>query len=69
MRVPVPSALATCKDVCRFRLVENAIRNPSRASAGAPMILVSGALHSSVATSPCNFQMLSLSPLDDTYSR
>ena len=38
---------------------------------GNALILRSGseALHSSVATSPCNFQMLSLSPLDDTYNR
>jgi hypothetical protein len=33
---------------------------------GAPMILVSCALHSSVAVSPCSFQILSLSPFDET---
>ena len=41
----------------------------SRAIAGPPMIRVSGALHSSVAPSPCSFQILSLAPLEETSSR
>ena len=69
IRALVPSTFTTYSDVCRFRLIENAMRRPSRAMAGPPMIRVSGALHSSVATSPCSFQILSLSPFDETYSR
>lgn len=42
------------------------MRRPSRSTAGGPMIRVPGALHSSVATSPWSFQMLSLSPFDET---
>jgi hypothetical protein len=62
----VPSAFTTYSDVSRPRRVENPMRRPSRAMDGAPMILVSCALHSSVAVSPCSFQILSLSPFDET---
>ncbi len=62
----MPSAFATQSDVRSVRLIEKAMRLPSRATAGAPTIRASGALHTSEAVSPCSFQMLSPVGLEET---
>ena len=69
IRAFAPSTFTTYSIVCPFCLTEKAMRLSSRAMAGPPMIRVSGALHSSVALSLCSFQILSLAPLEETYSR
>ena len=69
IRASVPSALTTYSDVRPPCLTENAMRRPSRRIPGAPMTRASAALQSSVDAPACSFQMLSLAPFEETYSR
>ena len=68
-RALVPSAFITYSSVLPRCSTENATRCPSGAISGPPMIRASGALHSSVAAPSASFQIPSLVPFDETYSR
>ena len=68
-RAFVPSAFMTYRSVLPRCAIEKAMRCPSGATSGPPMIRASVAVHSSLAAPLVSLQIPSLVPFDETYSR
>src|SRR5438552_14027190 len=68
-RAFVPSAFMMYSSVLARCSIEKATRRPSGATSGPPMIRAPVTLHSSVDAPSVSFQIPSLVPVDETYSR